>query len=186
MAQTQVAPGCQSFHIGLLPRQNFLPSSCLAAFHAPSILWDAGNSSRRALKSRSSSLPGGKEAGQVGSFPDSPSKSVSISGIPLCCHPQSPAPPGDPLGSVGPGDPGDLRDGGGVSIAVVIFRPSRAPESAELVGMEGEGTGNDNGSWHLGCLSLTGSSAHPQPSLLGESGASWELRAKSLWDQRRP
>lgn len=122
----------------------------------------------------------------MGSFPDSPSKSVSISGIPLCCHPQSPAPPGDPLGSVGPGDPGDLRDGGGVSVAVVIFRPSRAPESAELVGMEGEGTGNDSGSWHLGCLSLTGSSAHPQPSLLGESGASWELRAKSLWDQRRP
>lgn len=72
------------------------------------------------------------------------------------------------------------------SVAVVIFRPSRAPESAELVGMEGEGTGNDNGSWHLGCLSLTGSSAHPQPSLLGDSGASWELRAKSLWDQRRP
>lgn len=70
------------------------------------------------------------------------------------------------------------------SVAVVIFRPSRAPESAELVGMEGEGTGNGNGSWHLGCLSLMGSSAHPQPSLLRKS--SWELRAKSLWDQRRP
>lgn len=150
VAQIQVTSGASASTPGWSRGKTSL-SGC-HRIPRPLLLWDAGNSSRRASQTRSSSRAGGL-------LPHYPSKSISI---PLCCHPLSPAPPRDELGSVGPGD---LWGGGcecSGSFAEVIFRPSRAPESAELVGMEGEGTGMTTaaGTWDV-CPSW---GAQPTPS----------------------
>lgn len=128
VAQIQVTSGASASTPRCSPRQNSWEQLWPHSTPPPSF-------GMRGIHPKGHRKPGAA-AGQEGSFPISRSKPISI---PLCCHARCPAPPRDQLGSVGPGDPGDLRGGGARGALPGLFLGWRRGRRS-----------NDNCSWHFG------------------------------------